>query len=40
MEALENANKEVDGDVDSDAEEEEQGMGDVNVEAGPVITEV
>lgn len=38
MEALENANKEVDGDVDS--EEEEEGMGDLDVEAGPVTLDV
>lgn len=35
MEALENANKEVDGDVDS--EEEEEGMGDINVDAPATI---
>lgn len=37
LEALENANREVDGDVDS--EEEDEGMGDVNVEA-PAFTEL
>ena len=43
MEALENANKEVDGDLDSDAEgegEEEEGMGDIDISAGPTLTEV
>lgn len=39
MEALENANKEVDGDVDSD-EEEEEGMGDIDVEAGPAVIDM
>jgi hypothetical protein len=32
MEALEAANREVDGDLDS-SEEEEEGMGDVNLDA-------
>eukprot|EP00882_Tetradesmus_deserticola_P015338 GHRQ01016338.1.p1 GENE.GHRQ01016338.1~~GHRQ01016338.1.p1 ORF type:complete len:332 (+),score=149.09 GHRQ01016338.1:314-1309(+) len=39
MEALEAANREVDGDVDSDDEEEDTGMGDINVD-GPLTMEV
>jgi len=38
LEALENANKEVDGDADS--EEEDEGMGDIDVEAGPATLDV
>lgn len=30
----------VDGDLDSEEEGEEEGMGDVDVEAGPAIVEV
>lgn len=39
LEALEAANKEVDGDVDSE-EAEDEGMGDIDVEAGPTLTEL
>lgn len=38
MEALEAANREVDGDADE--EEEDEGMGDIDVEAGPAIIEM
>ncbi|KAF8065555.1 eukaryotic translation initiation factor 2 subunit alpha [Scenedesmus sp. PABB004] len=39
MEALEAANREVDGDVDSEEEEEDTGMGDISVDA-PLTMEV
>jgi translation initiation factor 2 subunit 1 len=40
LEALEAANKEVDGDADRSSEEEEEGMGDFDAEAGPATIEV
>lgn len=41
LEALEAANKEVDGDADRSSDEgEEEGMGDFDAEAGPAIIEV
>ena len=40
LEALEAANKEVDGDADNSDEGEEEGMGDFDAEAGPATIEV
>lgn len=39
LEKLESANKEVDGDEDSD-DADEEGMGDIDVESGPALLEV
>jgi translation initiation factor 2 subunit 1 len=39
MEALESANKEVDGDAGSDEEEEDTGMGDIDVEGAGLVVE-
>lgn len=41
LEALEAANKEVDGDADNSSEEDDEGMGaDFDAEAGPATIEV
>jgi translation initiation factor 2 subunit 1 len=40
LEALEAANKEVDGDADRSSDEEDEGMGDFDAEAGPATIEV
>lgn len=39
LEQLESANREVDGDAES-GEEEDEGMGDIDVEAGPALLDV
>lgn len=40
LEALEAANKEVDGDDDASSEGDEEGMGDFDAEAGPEVVEM
>jgi hypothetical protein len=40
LEALENANKEVDGDADSEEGEEDMGMGDIDLEGGANVVAV
>ena len=37
MEALDAANREVDGDADAEAGEDQEGMGDIDVEAAPAL---